>query len=245
MKQLTRACVVLVMTSLIATACAGGDGGGETNDDTGSVETPSPSPTPTALLSEDFESEETAFELTTNGNAEVSVEDGQLVLYSEDDEAESIAPLAQPVEGLTFDIDFEMGQARESLDAGTEDWFGVACTQGEDAYFMMADVYGSFFLFSRKDGQYKQIGDNYKKNFQPEIGDTHHLEAACTQDAASGAVGMSLFIDGQEMLTGADTKNPIGPFDGVAVFGQQDESEGDTAYSTFLFDNAEVQPLES
>ena len=237
MERISRFVLAFLAIAIVATACGGGE------DENGTEgQAADESPTPTTLLAEDFESEETAFELGANGNAEVSVEDGQLKLYSEDDEAESIAPLSEPAENLTFDVDVEIGPAQESLDAGTEDWFGVACAAGEDAYFMLADVQGSFYLFSRKGGKYKQIGDNYHQDFQPEMGDTFHLTAACTTDPSGSAVGLSLVIDGEEMLSGADAKDPITPFDRVGVFAQQDENEGNTAYSTFLFDNVEVEP---
>ncbi len=243
MQHISRVVLACLVATLVAVGCGGGgDENGGTADETGAA---TPSPSPTSLLVEDFESEETAFETGTNGNAEISVEDGQLKLYSEDDEAESVAPLSEPAPSLTFDVDVEIGDAEEALDAGTEDWFGVGCTAGEDAYFMLADVYGSFYVFSRKNGEYNQIGDNYKQNFEVREGDVYHLSAACTTDPTGTAVGLSLFIDGKEVLSGSDAKNPITPFDGVAVFGQQDKNEGNIAYSTFLFDNVEVQPQEA
>ncbi len=244
MKSIPRVLSACLLATFVATACGGGDepqetGGQEATDET---QSPTPSPTPTELLVEDFESGETAFKLGTNGNAEVSLEEGQLKLYSEDSEAESIAPLSAPTESLTFDVDVEMGLAQEALNAGTEDWFGVGCASGEDVYFMMTDVYGSRYAFSRKAGEYKQIGSDYSSNFEAELGDTFHLTANCTSDATGAEI--SLEIDGEEVLSASDKKSPLGPFDGVAVFGQQDENEGKTAYSTFLFDNVEVAPQE-
>ena len=245
MNNPSRVLSACLIAAFVASACGGGGdepqetGGQETTDETPS---PSLSPTPTELLVEDFESEETAFELGTNGNAEVSLEDGQLKLYSEDSEAESIAPLSAPAESLTFDVDMEMGLAQEALDAGTEDWFGVGCVAGDDAYLMVSDIYGSRYAFSRKAGEYKQIGSDYSSDFEAEMGDTFHLTANCSSDGTVGEI--SLEIDGEEVLKATDKKSPVGPFDGVAVFGQQDENEGKTAYSTFLFDNVEVAPQE-
>ncbi len=245
MKTVSRVLSACLLAVFVATACGGGGDdpqeteGQETTDE---AQSPSPSPSPTELLVEDFESDETAFELGTNGNAEVSIEEGQLKLYSEDSEAESIAPLSAPAESLTYDVDVEMGLAQEALDAGTEDWFGVGCAAGEDVYFMATDVYGSRYAISRKAGEYKQIGSDYSSDFEAEIGDTFHLTANCSSDGTVAEI--SLEIDGEEVLSATDKKSPIGPFDGVAVFGQQDESEGKTAYSTFLFDNIEVAPQE-
>lgn len=245
MKSTSRVLSACLIAAFVASACGGG---GEEPQETGAEETnneapsPSPSPTPTELLVEDFESTETAFELGTNGNAEISLEEGQLKLYSEDSEAESIAPLSAPADSLTYDVDVEMGLAQEALDAGTEDWFGIGCAAGEDVYFMLTDIYGSRYVISRKAGEYEQIGSDYSSDFEAEIGDTFHLTANCSSDGTVAEV--SLEIDGEEVLSATDKKSPIGPFDGVAVFGQQDENKGKTAYSTFLFDNVEVAPQE-
>lgn len=256
MPRFTRLSIAMLAATLVLGACGGG-GDEEDPEPTAEEsvtpeetmeETPTPTETPlsdTTLLAEDFESTTTAFELGTNGNAEVSLEDGQLKLYSEDDEAESIAPLLAPTEGLTFDVDVTLGESKESLAAGTQDWFGIGCTSGEDAYFMLADVTGSFFLFSRKNGKYDQITDNYKQSFQPVDGTELQMSAGCAHDP-SGPVGLSLFIDGEEVLVGSDAKDPLPAFDGVVVFGQQDVNEkGGDAFSTFFFDNVDVQLLES
>ena len=212
------------------------------------VPTDDASKTPTAsasesgfLVYETFDSGPGAFTTGKRERAKVSISDGRLELYSEGDRALSTADIT-PTDGLTMSVELLIGPSRESLDAGTQDIVGFTCISGAKGYFLFADNAGQIYLTKLDGPRFKQVGDNYKPKFEMKTGDKIQLTASCIHDGSTTA--LSLFADGEELVSAVDTKRPLGAFNVVGVTAQQDENNGDTAFVTYLFDNFIAAPVE-